>query len=183
MLLDRSRADGTRLSYAAAEASTLKCVPSQSNSFISPSSHSPALQMSELPVIRACVLVCTLGANIGHSKKVEIAAMHEQRHEHQRNTEDVERGYDPVQAAWRQTRTFNQAWFNNGESLTVLQRSGFTLLSLLSMAFALYFLRICAMEFRDGDWIFLLIFGGAMFLFLTVAVKGLQNVLRSPPTP
>ena len=40
-----------------------------------------------------------------------------------------DQGYDPLQTAHSQSGTFNQSWLKNGESLTLLQRIGYTVLS------------------------------------------------------
>ena len=109
--------------------------------------------------------------------------MHKER-EHEKHKGDhaaeAYRGYDPVQASWSQSGIFNRAWLKNGERLTPLQRSGYAVLSLLFVAFGLYFLRFCVNCLEDGDWIFMLIFGGITLLFLLPGIKGLQNVLRFP---
>jgi hypothetical protein len=102
-------------------------------------------------------------------------------HEHHRSFKDEYSGYDPVQARWTRPPGFTEAWLKHGESLTLLQRSGYAVLSLFFTASGLFLLWACAIEFRDGSLIFVLIFGGAMFLSLTVGVKGLRNVLRFPP--
>jgi hypothetical protein len=88
------------------------------------------------------------------------------------------RGYDPLQASVRQAQTVNFAWLKNGESLSLLQRTGFTILSLLFVAFGLFGLKICADCYRDGDWIFFLIFLLATLFCMLVGFGGLRNVLR-----
>ena len=90
------------------------------------------------------------------------------------------RGYDPLQASVRQAQTVNFAWLKNGESLSLLQRIGFTILSLLFVAFGLFGLKICADCYRDGDWIFFLIFLLATLFCMLVGLGGLKNVLRFP---
>ena len=80
-------------------------------------------------------------------------------------------GHDPIQASWSQTRRFNLAWFRNGESLTLVQRAGFALRSLLFFAFGLYLLSAFAGELSAGNWIFVFIFGGATILCLVVASR------------
>ncbi|MGC2621202.1 MAG: hypothetical protein WA414_19310 [Acidobacteriaceae bacterium] len=89
-------------------------------------------------------------------------------------------GHDPVQAAERQTNTINRAWLKDGESLTLLQRSGFAILSLLSVACGIYVFKACVLEWMGGDWIFVLIFGAATLFFFYVGIGGLRNVLRFP---
>jgi hypothetical protein len=69
----------------------------------------------------------------------------------------------------------------NGESLNLVQRSGYTLLSLLCVGFGLYGLVACADSLRDGAWAFVLIFGVSTLFCLVVGIGGLRNVLRFSP--
>lgn len=87
------------------------------------------------------------------------------------------RGNDPLQASWSQSRTVNTAWLKNGESLSILQRIGFTLFSLLFVAIGLYLIRWSVVFLTGGDFM-LLIFVPASFGFLFFGVLGLRNVLR-----
>jgi hypothetical protein len=90
-------------------------------------------------------------------------------------------GEDPTQALWIQSGVFHTAWFKNGESLSTLQRAGYTVLSLLFFGIALYLSRDAVMFAREGDFmgvIFTLIFGGSSLGFLVPSLLGLKNVLR-----
>jgi len=90
--------------------------------------------------------------------------------------------YDSVRGRWTRQPGFTEAWLKHGESLSILQRSGFTILSLLFTMFGLFLLWACVIQFRDGSWIFVLIFGGATALFLSWGLSGLRNVLKFPPS-
>jgi len=108
---------------------------------------------------------------------------HQVERDENHHSTDASRTYDPIQAGWSQTGKFNLAWLKGGERLTVLQRSGYVVMSLLFVAFGLYFLRFFVLMFRSGDLVFTLIFGGATLLFLMVGIMGLRNVLRFPARP
>jgi hypothetical protein len=108
---------------------------------------------------------------------------HQSEDNETRRSADASRTYDPLQPAWSQTGKFNAAWLKNGEHLTVLERSGYTVMSLLFVAFGLYFLRFFVLMFRGGDWVFTSIFGGATFFFMMIGIMGLRNVLRFPARP
>lgn len=103
---------------------------------------------------------------------------HQSEHHENRHVTDTSQTYDPIQAGWSQAGKFNLAWLKGGERLTLLQRSGYTVMSLLFGAFGLYLLRFLVLMVRSGDFVFTLIFGGATLLFLTVSIMGLRNVLR-----
>ena len=87
-------------------------------------------------------------------------------------------GYDPLQRADLETRSFNTAWLKNGEQLTILQRTGFAMFSLVFLGMGLYLLRFSLLFIRAGDIVFSLIFSGATALCLLFGVLGLRNVLR-----
>jgi hypothetical protein len=70
---------------------------------------------------------------------------HQSNHDENRRPTDTPRTYDPIQAHWSQTRKFNTGWLKNGERLTVLQWSGYTLMSLL-------FVAIVARRDRNSQW-------------------------------
>ena len=108
---------------------------------------------------------------------------HQVRRDENHHPTDPSRTYDPIQASWSQAGKFNLVWLKGGERLTVLQRSGYTAMSLLFVAFGLYLLRDFVLMFRSGDLVFTLIFGGATLFFLTVGIMGLRNVLRFPAQP
>jgi hypothetical protein len=90
-------------------------------------------------------------------------------HDHQR--------HDPLQAVWKQSRVFNTAWFRGGASLSLVQRTGYTVLTLSFLGAGLYLLVDATEGFREGDITFWLSAVGAVF-FLLVGVLGLRNVLR-----
>jgi len=99
----------------------------------------------------------------------------------ERKQVDRYHGQDPTQALWTQSGVFHTAWFKNGESLSSLQRAGYTVLSLLFFGIALYLSRDAVMFAREGDFmgvIFTVIFGGSSLGFLVASLLGLRNVLR-----
>jgi hypothetical protein len=101
--------------------------------------------------------------------------------QNERKQADRYRGHDPIQALWTQSGAFHSAWFKNGESLSILQRAGYTVLSLLFFAIALYLSRDALMFAREGDFmgvVFTVIFGGSSLGFLVASLLGLRNVLR-----
>lgn len=87
------------------------------------------------------------------------------------------RGHDPLQAVWKESRAFNRAWFRSGESLSLVQRAGYTVLSLAFLGAALYLFADATEGFREGDFTFWLSAIGSVFSLL-VGVLGLRNVLR-----
>ena len=99
----------------------------------------------------------------------------------ERKQADRYHGQDPIQALWTQSGVFHTAWFKNGESLSTLQRAGYTALSLLFLGIALYLSHDAVMFAREGDFmgvIFTVIFGGSSLGFLIASSLGLRNVLR-----
>jgi hypothetical protein len=98
---------------------------------------------------------------------------------HQREGRQIEtnRGNDPIQSVRTQSNSFNAAWLRNGESLSILQRTGFAIISLLFTAVGLYLVRFAVMFARQRDFM-TLIFGGCSVGFLVFGVLGLKNVLR-----
>jgi hypothetical protein len=90
---------------------------------------------------------------------------------------DSNRGNDPIQAVRTQSSSFNTAWLRNGESLSILQRTGFAIISLLFTAVGLYLVRFAVMFARQRGFM-TLIFGGFSLGFLIFGVLGLKNVLR-----
>lgn len=84
---------------------------------------------------------------------------------------------DPIEKENRETPSFNRAWLKNGESLTILQRCGFAIFSLLSVAMGLYLARFAVMFARSADFD-AVIFCPVSLGFLAFGILGLQNVLR-----
>lgn len=107
--------------------------------------------------------------------EVRIDAVSEDQRE--RKQTDKYRGDDPIHALWTQSGSFHTAWFKNGESLSNLQRAGYTVFSLLFTAIGLYLSRFAVMFARQGDFM-TLIFGACSLGFLVFGVLGLRNVLR-----
>lgn len=90
-------------------------------------------------------------------------------------------GHDPLQAAAGQTDLFNRSWMKNGESMTLLQRVGYTIFSLLFFDIGLSLCQPTMIDLRGGDAMslcFALMFALASLFFLVFGVLGLRNVLR-----
>jgi|SRR5271156_4144676 hypothetical protein len=95
------------------------------------------------------------------------------------------KGNDPLEAQRRESKSLNTAWFKNGESLNLIQRPGFTRLSLFFFASGLYIAVDCIQIWREGistptaETLFFLTIGTiASLFFLAFGVLGLRNVLR-----
>jgi hypothetical protein len=90
-------------------------------------------------------------------------------------------GYDPLQAAKRQTPGFNRLWLKAGESMTLPQRIGYTIFSLAYFACGLYLLNPLMINLRSSgadSLVFTVLFGFASLYFLAFGALGLRNVLR-----
>lgn len=96
------------------------------------------------------------------------------------NDQRPDRNYredDPIRNLWSQSGSFHTTWLKNGESLNILQRTGFMIFSLLFIALGLYFSRLIITLARERD--FMVVIVGAVGLgFLVFGVLGLRNVLR-----
>jgi len=90
-------------------------------------------------------------------------------------------GHDPLQAAKSQSNSVNTLWLKNGEAMTLTQRIGCLILSLVFFACGLFLGQISVIELRGGDgtsWFFGAFFALASPFFLVFGVLGLRNVLR-----
>ena len=86
------------------------------------------------------------------------------------------KGYDPLEAALRESSTLNFAWFKNG-ALNLIQRAGFTILSLLFLAGGVLIAGDFIESWREIDFGSLAFAGAGIFCF-AVGVLGIRNVLR-----
>jgi hypothetical protein len=97
------------------------------------------------------------------------------------------KSFDPIQAARSQAPGFNTAWLTNGEFLTILQRIGFTVVSLANFAGGLFVARevvnlsVSASSFGVTDSFFLACGVVVSLFFLFVGCLGVRNVLRFGP--
>jgi hypothetical protein len=97
------------------------------------------------------------------------------------------KSYDPLQTARSQARGFNTAWLKNGESLTMAQRIGFTVVSLANIAGGLFVAREVIISSASASSLglpdlFFLVCGAVVSLFfLFVGFLGVRNVLRFKP--
>jgi hypothetical protein len=86
--------------------------------------------------------------------------------------------YDPIVSATRESPKVDFLWLKNGESQTLLQKVGFTILSLFWFAGGLFTATWCVAEWRDGDLFWCLFSGCIAGFFLMFGALGLRNVLR-----
>jgi hypothetical protein len=87
------------------------------------------------------------------------------------------RGYDPIEAAWSNKSAISASWLKNGASLSLIQRVGYALMSLMYLGAGIY---LCVDSFesfqvRGAGFVFAA--PGSLF-FLGVGLLGLRNVLR-----
>jgi hypothetical protein len=61
------------------------------------------------------------------------------------------RDYDPLIRSQREAPTFNNAWLKHGETLTLMQRIGFTIFSLVFFLGGITFLALVLVDIRDGE--------------------------------
>jgi hypothetical protein len=90
-------------------------------------------------------------------------------------------GHDPLQAAESQSNSFNTLWLKNGEAMTLTQRIGCLMFSLLFFACGLFAGQSSVIEIRGADgtsWFFGVFFALVSLFFLVFGVLGLRNVLR-----
>ena len=85
--------------------------------------------------------------------------------------------HDPLELVKRDAPAFNRAWLKQGESMPLVQRIGFTAISLFSCLVGLYMLRDSVLRFlsEDASFIFSALFSAACLFF---GWLGLANVLR-----
>jgi hypothetical protein len=95
--------------------------------------------------------------------------------------QDPSPGLDPLRKAERESRSVDFLWLKQGESQTILQKVGFTIISLLFIGPGLMFLGLSVQEYRNGIWSFWLT-GAIATVPLGMGLLGLRNVLRFPPT-
>ena len=106
--------------------------------------------------------------------------MNDHRHHHDAFAERPD--HDPLEKAKREAPSFNRAWLKDGEKLTTLQRAGFTIFSLLWLAFGLYLARPAVILARNHDFMTVILVPVCLG-FLTFGIPGLRNVLRFPKDP
>ncbi|HTV13957.1 MAG TPA: hypothetical protein VME68_04525 [Acidobacteriaceae bacterium] len=109
-------------------------------------------------------------------------------HQHQHTALIGPQEHDPLRKAERETPSFNRAWLKNGENLTILQRAGFTIFSLVFLAMGLFIADAGVIVARGGDLLSLMVFVGLICVpsslgCLTIGILGVRNVLRFPKNP
>jgi hypothetical protein len=83
-------------------------------------------------------------------------------HQRERRQIETNHGSDPIQAVRTQSSSFNTLWLRNGESLSILQRTGFAIISLLFTAVALFLVCFAVMFARQRDFMTLISEGAAL---------------------
>jgi hypothetical protein len=76
---------------------------------------------------------------------------------------------------------FNRSWLKNGESMSLIQRIGYTIFSLLFFGAGLFLCQSAMIELRSGDensQVFAALFALASLFFLVFGILRLRNVLR-----
>lgn len=87
---------------------------------------------------------------------------------------------NPLISAKRQAPTLFSRWFTHGESLNTFQRAGYSVLSLMCVAFGLFGIRGGMDAVQMGVKAAGLYFGMMGICMVVVGVFGLKNVLRFP---
>jgi hypothetical protein len=84
---------------------------------------------------------------------------------------------DPLKTVREDAPAFNRAWLKAGESMPLVQRIGFTAISLFSCLIGLFMLKDSLLRFRsdDASFVFSGLFSVACLFFGYI---GLKNVLR-----
>jgi hypothetical protein len=96
---------------------------------------------------------------------------------------------DPIRRSRREAHSFNRAWLKNGERLTLVQRTGFAILSLFMLLAGLFAVFNAAADMLDVETSALGVVWDACLglifalVFLLPGVLGLRNVLRFPKYP
>jgi hypothetical protein len=88
-------------------------------------------------------------------------------------------GYDPIAASWKQAPAFNDLWIKNGESQTIVQRIGFSILSLfiLGGGVGIGFGAFRTFQEEDHGWVVVAL---VCIVFIYLGIRGLRNALRFP---
>jgi hypothetical protein len=86
-------------------------------------------------------------------------------------------GYDPLRSARNDAPGFNRSWLKNGGSMTLVQRIGFTIFSVMFCLAGFYMCVDAVKTFRadDAGFIFSALVGVP---FLILGALGLRNVVR-----
>lgn len=106
-------------------------------------------------------------------------------HDHRRDLAEHDsvhgyRGRDPLRKSEKEARTVDWVWLRDGESQTLLQKVGFTIISLLFFGFGLFTLAAAKAFWDSGGWFFCFFLGAIAAFTLFFAILGLRNVLRFP---
>jgi hypothetical protein len=86
-------------------------------------------------------------------------------------------GYDPIEAAWSNMSAISASWLKNGASLSLIQRVGYALMSLMFVGAGVYLFVDSFESFQVRGAGFVFSAPGSLF-FLGVGLMGLRNVLR-----
>jgi hypothetical protein len=97
-------------------------------------------------------------------------------HRHQQSHE-AEAHHDPLQSIREEAPSFNRSWLKNGESMPLVQRVGFALISLMSVLVGVWLVSGAIESFREGEGFFIF-FALSSVVFMLFGALGLRNVLR-----
>ena len=86
--------------------------------------------------------------------------------------------YDPIARSRREAPTFNYSWLKHGETMTLAQRIGFAIFSLVFVAGGLTSLSLALLDLRNADFVGALGWSLPTLFFLVPGILGLRNVLR-----
>ena len=85
--------------------------------------------------------------------------------------------HDPLQRVRDEAPAFNRVWMKNGESLSLVQRVGFTIFSLVFCLGGAWMLQGAVEEFHEGSFASIFFVLGSIPLVIP-GILGLRNVLR-----
>ena len=86
--------------------------------------------------------------------------------------------YDPIARSRREAPTFTYAWMKHGEAMTLTQRIGFTIFSLVFVAGGLTFLSLAILAVKNSEFVGAVGWSLPTLFFLVPGILGLRNVLR-----
>src|SRR5579863_4828229 len=86
--------------------------------------------------------------------------------------------HDPLRHANDESLTLAASWLKNGQKLTVIQRIGHSVFSLVFLLCGLLLVDGAGNNFREDDLFMGTLFAVAALFFIGFAAIGLRNVLR-----
>jgi hypothetical protein len=86
--------------------------------------------------------------------------------------------YNPLREAAINSPTLTESWLKGGESLSLVQRVGHGLFSMVFIGIGLFLGGSCWDGVQASDFFNVLFFGGASLFFLYFGLRGMRNVFR-----